>query len=408
MFFYLSVIEKKTLLENMNILFLLKSFEIGGVEVVTSILANKFVSEGHQVILWAFYKKSPSLENRLDKRIELVYNQSFTCCKENVESLRSILIRKNIQVVINQWGLPYIPAKVLNKARKGLAIKTITVYHNSPDSNARIKEVEIVLLQTTNHLKRWMLQCKKFAFKQITSQSMRYVYNHSDLYMVLSPSFIDKFKDFTGIKRPNHLIVQTNPVTVDASDYVFSPEKKRKEIIYMGRIDYNQKRVYRVIDTWSVLEKQFPDWLLTVVGDGPERKKLEQQAKGLGLQHVSFEGFQSPKPYYERASILILTSEYEGFPLVLAEGMSFGVVPVVYGSYSAVYDIIKHKENGMIVQPQNGKFEVNEMAKQLAFVIENESKRNEMAQNAILTSKRDYSLENIYRSWKEVFDEWMQ
>ena len=325
-----------------------------------------------------------------------------------MESLRSILIRKNIQVVINQWGLPYIPAKVLDKARKGLAIKTIAVYHNSPDSNARIKEVEIALSQTTNHLKRWMLQCKKFAFKQITSQSMRYVYNHSDLYMVLSPSFIDKFKDFTGIKHPNHLIVQTNPVTVDASDYIFSSEKKWKEIIYMGRIDYNQKRVYRVIDTWSVLERQFPDWQLTVVGDGPERKKLEHQAKDLGLQHVCFEGFQSPKPYYERASILILTSEYEGFPLVLAEGMSFGVVPVVYGSYSAVYDIIKHKENGMIVQPQNGKFEVNEMAKQLAFVIENESKRNEMAQNAILTSKRDYSLENIYRSWKEVFDEWMQ
>ena len=95
----------------MNILFLLKSFEIGGVEVVTSILANKFVSEGHQVILWAFYEKNPSLENRLDKRIELVYNKGFSFCKENVESLRSILIRKNIQVVINQWGLPYIPEK---------------------------------------------------------------------------------------------------------------------------------------------------------------------------------------------------------------------------------------------------------------------------------------------------------
>lgn len=82
--------------------------------------------------------------------------------------------------------------------------------------------------------------------------------------------------------------------------------------------------------------------------------------------------------------------------------MSFGVVPVVYGSYSAVYDIIKHKENGMIVQPQNGKFEVDEMAKQLAFVMENESKRNEMAQNAMLTSRRDYSLENICRSWEKI------
>lgn len=392
----------------MNILFLMKVFEVGGQEVVTSTLAQSFVSHSHSVTIVSFKQPNPLMLERLDKRIEVFTLDEFCYSKENVEKLRSVLINKQINIVINQWGLPYIPAKVLNEAKKELAIKTIAVYHNSPDSNARIKEVEIALLQTRNHLKRWMLQCKKFAFKQITSQSMRYVYNHSDLYMVLSPSFIDKFKDFTGIKHPNHLIVQTNPVTVDASDYVFSSEKKWKEIIYMGRIDYNQKRVYRVIDTWSVLEKQFPDWQLTVVGDGPERKKLEQQVKDLGLQHVSFEGFQSSIPYYERASILILTSEYEGFPLVLAECMSFGVVPVVYGSYSAVYDIIKHKENGMIVQPQNGKFEVNEMAKRLAFVMENESKRNEMAQNAILTSKRDYSLESIYRSWEKVFDKLMQ
>lgn len=392
----------------MNILFLMKVFEVGGQEVVTSTLAQSFVSHGHSVTIVSFKQPNPLMLERLDKRIEVFTLDEFCYSKENIEKFRSVLINKQINIVINQWGLPYIPAKVLNEAKKGLAIKTIAVYHNSPDSNARIKEVEIALLQTRNHLKRWMLQCKKFAFKQITSQSMRYVYNHSDLYMVLSPSFIDKFKDFTGIKHPNHLIVQTNPVTVDASDYIFSSEKKWKEIIYMGRIDYNQKRVYRVIDTWSVLEKQFPDWQLTVVGDGPERKKLEQQVKDLGLQHVSFEGFQSSIPYYERASILILTSEYEGFPLVLAECMSFGVVPVVYGSYSAVYDIIKHKENGMIVQPQNGKFEVNEMAKQLAFVMENESKRNEMAQNAILTSKRDYSLESIYRSWEKVFDKLMQ
>ena len=392
----------------MNILFLMKVFEVGGQEVVTSTLAQSFVSHGHSVTIVSFKQPNPLMLERLDKRIEVFTLDELCYSKENIEKFRSVLINKQINIVINQWGLPYIPAKVLNEAKKGLAIKTIAVYHNSPDSNARIKEVEIALLQTRNHLKRWMLQCKKFAFKQITSQSMRYVYNHSDLYMVLSPSFIDKFKDFTGIKHPNHLIVQTNPVTVDASDYVFSSEKKWKEIIYMGRIDYNQKRVYRVIDTWSVLEKQFPDWQLTVVGDGPERKKLEQQVKDLGLQHVSFEGFQSSIPYYERTSILILTSEYEGFPLVLAECMSFGVVPVVYGSYSAVYDIIKHKENGMIVQPQNGKFEVNEMAKQLAFVMENESKRNEMAQNAILTSKRDYSLDSIYRSWEKVFDKLMQ
>ena len=392
----------------MNILFLMKVFEVGGQEVVTSTLAQSFVSHGHSVTIVSFKQPNPLMLERLDKRIEVFTLDEFCYSKENVEKLRSVLINKQINIVINQWGLPYIPAKVLNEAKKELAIKTIAVYHNSPDSNARIKEVEIALLQTRNHLKRWMLQCKKFAFKQITSQSMRYVYNHSDLYMVLSPSFIDKFKDFTGIKHPNHLIVQTNPITIDTTGFQLDLTRKQKEIIYVGRIDYNQKRVSRIIETWSLLENKYPDWSVKIIGDGQERKQLEEMCKSLKLKRVSFEGFQSPIEYYKKASILILTSEYEGFGLVIVEGMSFGVVPVVYGSYSAVYDIIKHKENGMIVQPQNGKFEVNEMAKQLAFVMENESKRNEMAQNAILTSKRDYSLESIYRSWEKVFDKLMQ
>lgn len=391
----------------MNILFLLKSFEIGGVEVVTCTLANKFVSEGHQVMLWAFCKGSSSLEDRLDKRIELVYNKGFILCKENINSLRDMIIKKHIQIVVNQWGLPYIPALTLDKAAKGLKVKNITVYHNDPSSNSRIKDADIALSYCNNTLKKLLLNAKRYVVKKITSVSMRYVYNQSDLYMVLSPSFIDKFKDFTGIKHPDHLIVQTNPITIDASNYVFSTEKKWKEIIYMGRIDYNQKRVCRVIDTWTILEKQFPDWQLTIVGDGPERKHIEKQVKELNLQRIQFEGFQNPKSYYERASALLLTSEYEGFPLVLTECMSFGVVPVVYGSYSAVYDIIKHQENGMIVQPLNGKFDVNGMARNLAFVMGNELKRNEMAKNAILTSKRNYSLESIYRSWEKVFDSLM-
>lgn len=391
----------------MNILFLLKSLNIGGVEIVTKTLANEFVNHGHCVSVFAFVPPLNTIENLLDRRIKVYTQKSLVYSTENINSLRHIFITDKINIVINQWGLPFLPIKIASKAAKGLNIKFISIHHNAPDINGKLSDCNIQI-NKAHGISKLFLKGRRFIVKQITSQSMRYVYNHSDLYMVLSPSFIDKFKDFTGIKHPNHLIVQTNPVTVDASDYVFSSEKKWKEIIYMGRIDYNQKRVYRVIDTWSVLEKQFPDWQLTVVGDGPERKKLEQQVKDLGLQHVSFEGFQSSIPYYERASILILTSEYEGFPLVLAECMSFGVVPVVYGSYSAVYDIIKHKENGMIVQPQNGKFEVNEMAKQLAFVMENESKRNEMAQNAILTSKRDYSLESIYRSWEKALDKLMQ
>lgn len=234
---------------------------------------------------------------------------------------------------------------------------------------------------------------------------MRYVYNHSDLYVVLSPSFIEKFINFTGISKLQKLAVQTNPLTINTNDYIYSAKNKQKEIIYVGRIDYNQKRVNRIIETWKELEDKYPNWKLSIIGDGPYRKEVEQKAKNLQLSRVYFEGFKDPETYYKRASLLILTSEYEGFPLVLIESMAFGVVPVVFGSYSAVYDIIEDKINGIIVEPQNGIFDKHKMANQLSFLMNDDIKRNKMAVKAIETSKNKYSLEIIYHSWEKLFNQ---
>lgn len=388
----------------MNILFLLKTLDIGGVEIVTKTLANKFVEKGHNVSIFAFAPAKNSIEQLFNKTIKIYIQKKLQYNKENISTLRQILIKDSIDIIINQWGLPFLPIKIALKASQRLNIKIISIHHNSPSANGILQNIEIQLLSTTNPLKKLLLHYKKTIYKQITSHSMRYVYNHSDLFMVLSPSFIEEFKSFTKISKAKKLITQTNPVTIDSSDFQYSQMDKQKEIIYVGRIDYNQKRVYRVIDIWEKLENKYPDWKLTIVGDGLERKNLEKQAKESNLKRIRFEGFQSPKAYYERASILVLTSEYEGFPLVLAECMSFGVVPVVYGSYSAVYDIIKNKTNGIIIQPQNGQFDTAEMAEQLSDLMDNEILRNKMAYEAIQTSKKNYSLETIYQSWEKIFN----
>lgn len=102
------------------------------------------------------------------------------------------------------------------------------------------------------------------------------------------------------------------------------------------------------------MEASFPDWKLIIVGDGVEKRNLVEKVIQLKLNNVVFEGFQNPSLYYKRASILMLTSEYEGFGLVVVEAMSFGVIPVVYGSYSAVYDIISDGVDGVIL-PYNKK-----------------------------------------------------
>lgn len=271
----------------MNLLFLLRTCEVGGIGVVTSTLANKFIEEGHHVVLASFLKPPAEMLAKFDKKVVVESLGAYTNNDEIVSNLRTLLISNKVDLIINQLGLPFLPCKVINKAKKGLNIKTIAFYHNSPDTNARIKDVEIALSETHNPLKKAMLYAKMFAFKQITSRSMKYVYQHTDLYMVLSSSFVKKFEEFTGITHPDHLQVLTNPVTIDSSSYDYSLSKKQKEIIYMGRIDFNQKRVYRVVDTWAKLEPVFPDWKLTIVGDGTARKDIEKQVKEYGLQRVS-------------------------------------------------------------------------------------------------------------------------
>ena len=122
----------------------------------------------------------------------------------------------------------------------------------------------------------------------------------------------------------------------------------------------------------------------------------------LELKHVSFEGFQAPRSYYERASILLLTSEFEGFPLVLAECMSFGVVPAVYGSYSAVYDIIEDGVDGIIIPKTDEGFNSSVMAEKIMNLMNDSDKLNAMALAAIEKSK-NYSIDIIYNQWMEVF-----
>lgn len=387
----------------MNILFLLKTLGIGGVEVVTVCLANKFAAEGHRVGIFTFAKtETVSIENRLDNRVKVFVGNGLKCSISNIQILCGALNKMGIDIIINQWGLPFFTLQTAREAAVGRRIRFVTVYHNTPDMNGRLQEIDNRLVNTCHPLKNAFLYTIRYSLKKITAWSMRWNYIHSDCYVLLSPSFIGKFIDYVGVKNIDKLVVQPNPVTIDCLGFKYEFPKKRKEVIFVGRLDNYQKKVNRIIDTWSLLEGKFTDWYLTIVGDGEERESIQGLVQKMNLKRVSFAGFQYPLDYYKRASILILTSEFEGFPLVLPEAMSFGVVPVVYGSYSAVYDILDEGVNGCIVEPIAGKFISSDMAHALASVMENDSIREKMAKKALETSQL-YSIDRIYEQWIEIF-----
>lgn len=392
----------------MKILFLLKSLETGGLEVVTAVLANEFVRRGHTVCVFSFLGGINSIARRFDDRIRLYERNDYSTSRENVAALRNVLVENNIEIIINQWGLPLVPIKTARRASHGLDIRVISVYHNAPSFNGRIQKLNIALTGCENPLKRVLLQSMKWVFKMVTSRAMRYIYEHSDLFMVLSGCYIEEFQKFTRVKDLSHLAVMTNPITIEQTEGQYQSDKKRKEIIYVGRLDFVQKRVYRVIDTWNYLEERFPDWHMTIVGAGDDRENIEKHVEALGLQRVSFEGFQQPTEYYKRASMLMLTSDFEGFPLVLAECMSFGVIPAVYGSYSAVYDIIEDGRDGIILPFNKEKgFDAAKMAERMVAIMESPETLQTMAVQAVEKSK-EYSLDKIAKQWEEVMGKILQ
>lgn len=386
----------------MNILFALKHYTVGGVEVVSQILAEEFCRRNHRVTFLSFEAPSEILAARLNPSIKIVTLESDACSAKNIKLVKALLVEGGVDIVINQWGQPFAPTCLLNRARKGTDSIYISVQHNTPGANERLAKIDQAL-SGTKGLRRVLYKTWRHVVYQVTSHSMRYVYGKSDAFVLLSRSHVPLFREYTKLRDPIKLRVIGNPCCVDAV-YHCGVDNKQKEVVYVGRLSRTQKRVDRIIEVWSRIECAVPDWKLTIVGDGMDRNAIVQQIQRLRLRNVAVVGYQDPVQYYKTASAIIMTSEYEGFPLVLLEAMSNGVVPVVYGSFPAVFDIITTGRDGLIVPPKNGQFCADDMAKQLKGLITDQDRLESMSRNAQISS-RCYSVDSIYQHWEALFNE---
>lgn len=387
----------------MNILFLTKDLEPGGIESVTVYIANALCNKGHSVSIVLFNDiKNRMLKEKMHPSISLHILSGYNGGNENVLLLRKILIHEHINIIVNQYGLPFLPIRLIKKAKKGLFLKTISVYHSDPIANARILDLDHKIAICSRFLVKKLLLSQRRLYRYVTGISMKYVYRNSDAYVLLSERFRENFKSFTKVSDDEKITIIPNPVTLDTHDFLYNPQHKKKHVLYVGRIERVVKRVDRVVEVWSMLEKRHPDWQLYIVGDGDGLQMIKDIANQKKLKNIHFEGFQNPQSYYETASILMLTSDFEGFGLTLVEGMKYGVVPIAYGSYASVEDIIENNINGYIVKPVNGSFSVNAMREKLELVMDDYSLRTKMATNALNIGKK-FDLPLIINKWEHLF-----
>lgn len=387
----------------MNVLILTKTLNIGGVSIVSIFLANSLSKRGYNMSLFILDPDKGTLFERIDKTVNIFYGEGIRYSKKNVRLLRNVLHDCRIDIVINQWGLHWMTIKMIREAQGDLPLKVFTEYHSDPRTNGRLQDISIKINKTDSILGRVFLRVKRCVINLITRSSMVYVYKNSDKYLLLSPSYKENFIHFTRMKNTDKLMVQTNPITLDTGDYTYNSLKKEKTVVFVGRLDNNAKRVLRTIDVWKRLESKHIDWNMRIIGDGPEKESLSQGIKDNHLQRITIEGFCNPKPFYEKASVIILVSEYEGFPLVLPEAMQYGLIPVVYGSYSAVYDIIEDGVDGMILSYKKEGFDAYGMAQKIESIMNMSDEERVMMQNNAIKKSRMFSKDVILDQWESKF-----
>lgn len=228
----------------------------------------------------------------------------------------------------------------------------------------------------------------------------RFIYGQADAVVLLSSRYRKEFCRVAGLRSACKLRALSNPLLIAPPD-VLPP--KRKEILYVGRLPWQHKRVDRILQAWHLLEAEFPDWQLTIVGDvndGDGATRYEELCRDLHLQRVSFAGLQVPDAYYARSSIFCMSSSYEGFPLVLAEAQASGCVPVVFSSFSAAHDIIEDGVNGCLVKP----FDIRAYADTLRRLMSDEKKLAAMSAAARESVKR-FSSERIFAECEKLLQE---
>jgi len=384
----------------MNILFFYTETinpQKGGVERVTHSLANYFCEQGNCVYFLGQHKDHSFVDYRQlylpdEKKLMTLDNKLF---------FKECLVSKDIKIVVNQGA--FLPESAeFTYLAKECNVRIISVIHNSLISTVvNLKDIYRTLTKQL-HLGFLLplldLGISKVILLEIFKLKKKKHYtkliNNSDVFVLLSESFKCELGFLTNRMDLSNVIAIPNPTQITRYAY-----HKEKEVLFVGRINTTQKRVDLLVEIWSRICHGFPDWRLTIVGEGGELDALIKQSKELGAINICFTGRQDPIPYYERASIFCLTSSFEGLPMTLIESLNYGVVPIIFNSFAAASDIIKDNWNGRLINP----FSIDEYVSALTAMMSSPNEMKNWREHAIESAKK-YDINSIGNQWISILN----
>ncbi len=370
----------------------------GGVGRVGATLAKGFIEKGHKVYYYAVDKTEEDIMNGVPQYYCI--NHHNITSKENTEHLSDLIKRLGITVIVNHSGF-HNKIQQLLAAVKQPGVLLITEHHNC--IKCLYDNYRRILTNTYGQHKWFPVINNKLSwfflkqlFKYRFTKTLRYVLQVSDKLVLLSEAFKKDLEFFSSNIPWDKVTAISNPAPFEVQNGVL--DKKENRLLFIGVLKTNQKRVERLIEIWETLSKQFLDWHIDILGEGPEKKMLEDSFKAKGLERYQFHGFKDPRPFLEKAKVFLLTSDFEGFGMVLVESQAYGVVPVAFNCFASVHEIIEHSHNGILIEPYN----MFNYTQELALLMTDENKRIAIAQNGMITVQK-FSLDKIIGNWEQLF-----
>lgn len=385
---------------------------LGGLAKIVIEKINWLVAHGYDVTLCNIERLDVEPAYPIDPRVKLVRGDistvpggALTRLKGvigAVKRTREIIEQEGPDVIVNAhcplvtWLLPWVSGK----------IPTIIEMHQSRQG------LEVFNQQFMGAFSRWLHRW-----------SIRWIYGKYDKFVVLTNGDREAWNlkncvvipNFSSIKESHTDLTELTDIkTINIANYdncsnkisvksVSSVrelnEREKKQIIVLARL-MPQKRIDLMIEVWAKLAKKFPDWQVKVLGDGMLKEELERKVERLGVNDSFFMpgGVKDVTSELDNSDILCLTSEYEGFGIVLIEAM-LKSIPVMAFEYVGVHDIIENGVDGYVVPFGD----VDAYAERLRSLMTSEDLREKFRTRA-LESVKKFDKERVMNMWVELFN----
>lgn len=372
----------------MKIVYCLQSLKgVGGIERVTTTKANYWASLGYEVHLITTDQRQQPLAYALDERvkhhdIEMNYELDnslgrwgriralYAKRRLHRERLTDLLMSIRADVVVSTF---FQEAPILPKINDGS--KKVLELHSS-------KYRRVFQYRKDQWLMRLVGRARTFGDEQLSKSYDRLV--------ILNKGEKNLWPSRTQVE----VIPNPRPFELERLADLDS-----KQVIAIGRYQY-EKNFEELLDIWALVSPDFPDWTLSIVGDGSYRPRLEEKVIALGLEaSVRLTPSTSEvEPYYQQSSIYAMTSHYEGLPMVLIEAQSMGLPIISYNCQSGPRYMVADGGDGYLVK-QGDK---EAFASKLRLLMADSSLRKRLGASARSSASQRYALESVMKQWKEL------